>query len=205
MPILVGVRWWCGVKWECGRRKREFSPTIAIIFRMKLPTGFTYRNLHGFAWLPGNSTALVLYAAGRCWTNSSSTSSYNSGQNYRTQVICQCNYTGSWSPVIIGSTIACNTDSAPGQIVDHQRASRSFTYIKTISWKNSADMTSFSCTVNGVDLHTTHELAHSSNLKHWICTINALRKFATSRPNYWFTEQRTDNDITHDIGPIASF
>ena len=25
MPIFVGVRWWGGVKWECGHRKCEFS------------------------------------------------------------------------------------------------------------------------------------------------------------------------------------
>jgi len=27
---FVGVRWWGVVKWECGRRKCEFSPSIAI-------------------------------------------------------------------------------------------------------------------------------------------------------------------------------
>ena len=36
------------------------SLSIANIFRMKSPTGFTYRNLHGFARFPGDSTALVL-------------------------------------------------------------------------------------------------------------------------------------------------
>ena len=30
MPIFVGVRWWGGVKWKCGRRKCEFSLSIAI-------------------------------------------------------------------------------------------------------------------------------------------------------------------------------
>jgi len=30
------------------------------VFRMKFPTGFTYRNLHGFARFPGDSTALVV-------------------------------------------------------------------------------------------------------------------------------------------------
>jgi len=30
------------------------------IFRMKFPTGFTYRNLLGFARFPGDSTALVV-------------------------------------------------------------------------------------------------------------------------------------------------
>jgi len=30
------------------------------IFRMKFPTGFTYRNLNGFARFPGDSTALVV-------------------------------------------------------------------------------------------------------------------------------------------------
>jgi len=30
------------------------------IFRMKFPTGITYRNLHGFARFTGDSTALVL-------------------------------------------------------------------------------------------------------------------------------------------------
>ena len=29
------------------------------IFRMKFPTGFTYRNLHGFAWFPGDSISVV--------------------------------------------------------------------------------------------------------------------------------------------------
>jgi len=29
------------------------------IFRMKFPSGFTYRNLHGFARFPGDSTAVV--------------------------------------------------------------------------------------------------------------------------------------------------
>jgi len=29
------------------------------IFRMKFPTDFTYRNLHGFARFPGDSMALV--------------------------------------------------------------------------------------------------------------------------------------------------
>jgi len=33
MPIFVGVRWWGGVKWECGRLKCEFSLSIAVIFR----------------------------------------------------------------------------------------------------------------------------------------------------------------------------
>jgi len=30
MPIFFGVRWWGGVKWECGRREFEFSLSIAI-------------------------------------------------------------------------------------------------------------------------------------------------------------------------------
>jgi len=30
MPIFVGVRWLGGVKWECGRRKCEFSLSITI-------------------------------------------------------------------------------------------------------------------------------------------------------------------------------
>jgi len=29
---------------------------------MKFPTGFTYRNLHGFERFPGDSTALVLFS-----------------------------------------------------------------------------------------------------------------------------------------------
>jgi len=29
-------------------------------FHMKFPTGFTYRNVHGFARLPGDRTALVV-------------------------------------------------------------------------------------------------------------------------------------------------
>jgi len=50
------------VKCECGRRKCGFSLSIAnhYIFLMKLPTGFTYRNLHGFTWFSGDSMALVL-------------------------------------------------------------------------------------------------------------------------------------------------
>jgi len=51
MPIFVGVRWWGGVKWECGRRKCEFSLSIA----MKFTTGFPYRNLHGLSRFPGDS------------------------------------------------------------------------------------------------------------------------------------------------------
>ena len=30
------------------------------VFRMKFPTGFTYRNLLGFTRFPGDSTALVV-------------------------------------------------------------------------------------------------------------------------------------------------
>ena len=30
MPIFIRVRWWGGVKWECGRWKCEFSLSIAI-------------------------------------------------------------------------------------------------------------------------------------------------------------------------------
>ena len=56
LAIFVGVRWWGGIKWECGRRKCEFSLSITI-FRMKFPTGFTHRNLHGFARFPGDSMA----------------------------------------------------------------------------------------------------------------------------------------------------
>ena len=53
MPIFVMVRWCGGVKWECGRRKCEFSLSIAIVFRMTFPTScFTYR----------------IYTASRCFT-----------------------------------------------------------------------------------------------------------------------------------------
>jgi len=37
---------------------------------MKFPTGFTYRNLHGFARLPGDSTALVFKVFSICLCNS---------------------------------------------------------------------------------------------------------------------------------------
>ena len=41
-------------------RMRVFSfDRYRPIFRMKFPTGFTYRNLHGFARFPGDSMALV--------------------------------------------------------------------------------------------------------------------------------------------------
>jgi len=44
-----------------GRTDRQTSCLFRspYIFRMKFPTGFTYRNLHGFARFPGDSTALV--------------------------------------------------------------------------------------------------------------------------------------------------
>jgi len=41
---------------RCGRRVFSFD---RYIFRMKFPIGFTYRNLHGFALFPDDSTALV--------------------------------------------------------------------------------------------------------------------------------------------------
>jgi len=39
--------------------KRRVFSFDRYIFRMKFPTGFTYRNLHGFARFTGDSTALV--------------------------------------------------------------------------------------------------------------------------------------------------
>jgi len=36
------------------------------IFRMKFPTGFTYRDLLGFARFPGDSTALVVNESNTC-------------------------------------------------------------------------------------------------------------------------------------------
>jgi len=41
-------------------RKCDFFSVDRYIFRMKFPTGFTYRNLLGFALFPGDSTALVV-------------------------------------------------------------------------------------------------------------------------------------------------
>jgi len=59
MPIFVGVRWW--LRWYQMRvrssKMRVFSFDRYI--RMKFPTGFTYRNLHGFARFPCDSRALV--------------------------------------------------------------------------------------------------------------------------------------------------
>jgi len=42
-------------------KTREFSLSILDrnIFRTNFPTGFTYRNLYGFARFPGDSTALA--------------------------------------------------------------------------------------------------------------------------------------------------
>jgi len=37
------------------------------IFRMKFPTGFTYRNLHGVARFPGDNTARLLYETVRVY------------------------------------------------------------------------------------------------------------------------------------------
>jgi len=56
MPIFIGVRW-CQIQVQSSKM-RVFS-FDRYIFRMKFPTGFTYRNLHSFARFPGDSTALV--------------------------------------------------------------------------------------------------------------------------------------------------
>ena len=59
MPIFVGVRRWGG-GW-CQMRVRSSKIRVfsvdRYIFRMKFPTGFRYRNLHGIARFPGDSTA----------------------------------------------------------------------------------------------------------------------------------------------------
>jgi len=55
MPILVVSNETAIVK------NAEFS-FDRYTFSMKFPTGFTYRNLHGFARFPGDSTALLLYS-----------------------------------------------------------------------------------------------------------------------------------------------
>jgi len=39
--------------------KPEVFSFDRYIFRMKFPTGFIYRNLHGFSRFPGDSTALA--------------------------------------------------------------------------------------------------------------------------------------------------
>jgi len=39
----------------------SFSFFDRYTFRMKLPTGFTYRNLHRFARFPGDSRAVVFF------------------------------------------------------------------------------------------------------------------------------------------------
>ena len=49
---------WCQIRVRSSKM-RLFS-IDRYIFRMKFPTGFTYRNLHGFARFPGDSTALVI-------------------------------------------------------------------------------------------------------------------------------------------------
>jgi len=51
---------WCEMRVRSSKM-RVFSFDRSI-FRMKFPSGFTYRNLHGFARFPCNSTAFVLLA-----------------------------------------------------------------------------------------------------------------------------------------------
>jgi len=61
MPIFVGIRWWGDVKWECCRRKCEFSPSIAISSTWSFPLAL-YIEIYPaspLARFPCNSTALV--------------------------------------------------------------------------------------------------------------------------------------------------
>jgi len=50
-------------------KMRVFSLAIAVSSRlshMKFPTSFIYRNLHGFAQFPGDSTAFVAHSCTVC-------------------------------------------------------------------------------------------------------------------------------------------
>jgi len=48
-------------------------------------------------------------------------------------------------------------------VTDHHSTSESFVYVKTINWADVDDVTSFNCTLNGVDVPTQHLLDESSN------------------------------------------
>jgi len=49
---------WCQMRVRSSKMRVLFFD--CYIYRMKFPTGFTCRNLHGFSRFPGDSTALVI-------------------------------------------------------------------------------------------------------------------------------------------------
>jgi len=111
-----------------------------------------------------------MLAGGQCVTNSSWVPSRESVQHYRTAVTCHFNYSGKWLPQDVEAAIRCHAGSRPGKIGKHQSTSQTFSYSKTISWQNADAITSFNCSVNGVDLPTQHLLAESSNGNHFSLT-----------------------------------
>jgi len=77
-------------------KMRVFS-SDRYIFRIKFPTGFTYRHLHGFARFPGDSTALVRIRVQRIYEDGErpATTAWTSWHTGRK---CQEKYTISFSP-----------------------------------------------------------------------------------------------------------
>jgi len=69
---------WCEIKSAVVENASSFE---RYIFGMKLPIGFTYRNLHGFARFPGDSTAAVFLNVGIKVRSTSTTANVASAVN----------------------------------------------------------------------------------------------------------------------------
>jgi len=124
--------------------------------------------------LPNYRFKTFLYTDGECVTNSSWQPSSDSVQHYRTEVNCRFDYSGKWFPRDIQTATGCHPASGPGKIHHHQSTPQKFGYSKTVDWKNADEITSFNCTVNGVDIPTQHLLAESSKCRVFLLFINLL-------------------------------
>ena len=81
--------------------------------------------------------------------------------------MCRFQYSGRWTSQD-EQTLQCHASSGPGRFLYDNSTSQTIGYTKTINWTNKDDLTSFNCTINGINVPTQHLLAESSNVNLYV-------------------------------------